>query len=93
MKHMNSFSNVPQLIPLELVRTFHRHILNIHPALLPAFGGAGYYGARCQPTPYSCSYFDSLRQQRFYGLLKLPSAAPAAASSGAHSVSTPVCFI
>ena len=36
-----------QLIPVELVRTFHRRILNIHPALLPAFGGAGYYGARC----------------------------------------------
>lgn len=35
-----------QLIPVELVRAFHRRMLNIHPALLPAFGGAGYYGPR-----------------------------------------------
>jgi len=35
-----------KLIPVELVRAFPRRILNIHPALLPAFGGAGYYGAR-----------------------------------------------
>jgi len=35
-----------QLIPVELVRAFQRRILNIHPALLPAFGGAGFYGSR-----------------------------------------------
>lgn len=35
-----------KLIPVELVRAFPRRILNIHPSLLPAFGGAGYYGAR-----------------------------------------------
>lgn len=35
-----------KLIPSELVRAFKRRILNIHPALLPAFGGQGYYGAR-----------------------------------------------
>lgn len=35
-----------KLIPVELVRAFKRRILNIHPALLPAFGGKGYYGAR-----------------------------------------------
>ncbi|XP_065862501.1 phosphoribosylglycinamide formyltransferase, chloroplastic-like [Euphorbia lathyris] len=33
-----------KLIPSELIRTFPKCILNIHPALLPAFGGKGYYG-------------------------------------------------
>jgi phosphoribosylglycinamide formyltransferase 1 len=31
-------------IPLELVRTFPDHIINIHPALLPSYGGKGMYG-------------------------------------------------
>jgi phosphoribosylglycinamide formyltransferase-1 len=31
-------------IPARVVRTFQGRILNIHPALLPAFGGAGMYG-------------------------------------------------
>lgn len=35
-----------KLVPVELVRAFPRRILNIHPALLPAFGGAGFYGPR-----------------------------------------------
>src|SRR5690606_37912291 len=30
--------------PAEIVRKFHGRILNIHPALLPAFGGKGIYG-------------------------------------------------
>ncbi|XP_043689331.1 phosphoribosylglycinamide formyltransferase, chloroplastic-like [Telopea speciosissima] len=33
-----------KLIPVELVRAYPRSILNIHPSLLPAFGGKGYYG-------------------------------------------------
>ena len=33
-----------KLIPTEVVRAFHGRLLNIHPALLPAFGGAGMYG-------------------------------------------------
>jgi folate-dependent phosphoribosylglycinamide formyltransferase PurN len=36
----------PQLVPLEVVRCFKRRMLNIHPGLLPSFGGKGYYGAR-----------------------------------------------
>lgn len=32
------------LIPLPLVQAFPGRILNIHPALLPAFGGKGMYG-------------------------------------------------
>jgi phosphoribosylglycinamide formyltransferase 1 len=31
-------------IPSELIRAYPEHILNIHPALLPAFGGKGMYG-------------------------------------------------
>ncbi|MFW5947830.1 MAG: phosphoribosylglycinamide formyltransferase [Gemmatimonadota bacterium] len=33
-----------RLIPADVVRRFHYRILNIHPALLPSFGGKGMYG-------------------------------------------------
>jgi len=33
-----------RLIPMGVVRAFRRRILNIHPALLPAFGGKGMWG-------------------------------------------------
>lgn len=33
-----------KLLPIELIQAFPRSILNIHPSLLPAFGGKGYYG-------------------------------------------------
>ena len=35
-----------KLIPADLVRAFPRAILNIHPGLLPSFGGQGMYGSR-----------------------------------------------
>ncbi|XP_027185305.1 phosphoribosylglycinamide formyltransferase, chloroplastic-like [Coffea eugenioides] len=35
-----------KLIPTELIQAFPRSILNIHPSLLPAFGGKGYYGMK-----------------------------------------------
>lgn len=35
-----------KLIPSELVRAYRRSILNIHPGLLPSFGGKGFYGSR-----------------------------------------------
>lgn len=35
-----------KLVPPEVVRAFHGQLLNIHPALLPAFGGPGMYGQR-----------------------------------------------
>lgn len=35
-----------KLIPAELVRAYPRSILNIHPSLLPSFGGKGYYGLK-----------------------------------------------
>lgn len=34
-----------RLMPPEVVRAFRGRMLNIHPALLPAFGGRGMYGA------------------------------------------------
>ena len=33
-----------KLVPEDVVREYERRIVNIHPALLPAFGGAGMYG-------------------------------------------------
>ncbi len=35
-----------KLIPVELIRAYSRSIVNIHPSLLPAFGGKGYYGMK-----------------------------------------------
>ncbi len=35
-----------KLIPESVVRSYRGRILNIHPALLPAFGGSGMYGRR-----------------------------------------------
>lgn len=35
-----------KLLPEELVTSYPRAILNIHPALLPAFGGKGYFGIK-----------------------------------------------
>ena len=32
------------LIPMYLIRKFHNRIVNIHPALLPKYGGKGMYG-------------------------------------------------
>ncbi|HJU66806.1 MAG TPA: phosphoribosylglycinamide formyltransferase [Gemmatimonadaceae bacterium] len=35
-----------RLVPPEVVRAYHGRIVNVHPALLPAFGGPGMYGER-----------------------------------------------
>ncbi|KAK4477748.1 hypothetical protein RD792_017009 [Penstemon davidsonii] len=35
-----------KLIPSELIQAYPKSILNIHPSLLPAFGGKGYYGMK-----------------------------------------------
>ena len=35
-----------KLVPSEVVKSYEGRIVNIHPALLPAFGGAGMYGNR-----------------------------------------------
>ncbi len=33
-------------IPIDVIKAFPQKIINIHPALLPAYGGAGMYGMR-----------------------------------------------
>ena len=35
-----------KMIPKALVQKYHNRIINIHPALLPSFGGVGMYGKR-----------------------------------------------
>lgn len=35
-----------RLLPSELVHAYPRAILNIHPALLPSFGGKGFFGIK-----------------------------------------------
>lgn len=35
-----------KLIPGQLIQAYPRSILNIHPSLLPAFGGKGYFGMK-----------------------------------------------
>ena len=35
-----------RLVPTEVIRRYRGRILNVHPALLPAFGGRGMYGNR-----------------------------------------------
>jgi phosphoribosylglycinamide formyltransferase-1 len=35
-----------KMIPPEIVREYRNRIVNVHPALLPAFGGKGLYGSR-----------------------------------------------
>ncbi len=34
------------LVPLELIQSFPNRIINIHPALLPNYGGKGMYGSK-----------------------------------------------
>ncbi len=35
-----------KMLPSEVVHRYHNRIINIHPALLPAFGGKGMYGSK-----------------------------------------------
>ncbi len=39
-----ALSGYLRLLPAEVVRTFRNRIVNIHPALLPQYGGKGMYG-------------------------------------------------
>jgi formyltetrahydrofolate-dependent phosphoribosylglycinamide formyltransferase len=56
-----------RLVPSAVIEAFRGRMLNIHPALLPAFGGAGMYGARvheavlaagCRVTGATVHYVD-----------------------------------
>ena len=44
-----------KLIPLEIIREFKNRIINIHPALLPSFGGKGMYGINVHSAVYNSS--------------------------------------
>ncbi len=41
-----SLAGYMKMIPTELIQKYHNRIINIHPALLPSFGGQGMYGKR-----------------------------------------------
>ena len=44
-----------KLIPNEVVSDFDKRIINIHPALLPSFGGKGMYGINVHKAVYESS--------------------------------------
>jgi len=44
-----------KLMPKEFVRAFPFKIINIHPALLPSFGGKGMYGVRVHEAVFNAS--------------------------------------
>lgn len=44
-----------KLIPENFVRSFRNKIINIHPALLPAFGGSGMYGLNVHQAVFNSS--------------------------------------
>jgi phosphoribosylglycinamide formyltransferase 1 len=46
-------------IPAELTKLYPQKIVNIHPALLPAYGGAGMYGARVHEAVVSAKEKES----------------------------------
>ena len=46
MAHCSNVLHSLQLVPAALVREYQDAMLNIHPGLLPAFGGKGLYGSR-----------------------------------------------
>ena len=45
-----------KIVPVDVVRAYRGRIVNIHPALLPAFGGKGMYGRRVHAAviDYGC---------------------------------------
>jgi phosphoribosylglycinamide formyltransferase 1 len=48
-----------KLVPAEVVARYRGSILNVHPSLLPAFGGAGMYGARVHRAVLSSGAAES----------------------------------
>lgn len=44
-----------KLIPADFIEKFENRIINIHPALLPAFGGNGMYGSNVHTAVYNSS--------------------------------------
>jgi formyltetrahydrofolate-dependent phosphoribosylglycinamide formyltransferase len=48
-----------RIVPPEVVRRYRGRMLNIHPALLPKFGGAGMYGERVHAAVLSAGETES----------------------------------
>ncbi|MFZ2322951.1 MAG: phosphoribosylglycinamide formyltransferase [Ignavibacteriaceae bacterium] len=44
-----------KLIPVDLITNFENRIINIHPALLPSFGGKGMYGINVHKAVFNSS--------------------------------------
>jgi formyltetrahydrofolate-dependent phosphoribosylglycinamide formyltransferase len=44
-----------RLVPLDLIENFEKRIINIHPALLPSFGGKGMYGMNVHRAVFNSS--------------------------------------
>jgi formyltetrahydrofolate-dependent phosphoribosylglycinamide formyltransferase len=44
-----------KMIPVEFIKNFRNRIINIHPALLPSFGGKGMYGMNVHEAVYNSS--------------------------------------
>ena len=44
-----------KLVPNELIENFENRIINIHPALLPSFGGKGMYGMNVHRAVFNSS--------------------------------------
>ena len=42
-------------IPIDLIRNYKNRIINIHPALLPSFGGKGMYGSNVHKAVFNSS--------------------------------------
>ena len=47
------------LIPAELIKTYPDKIVNIHPALLPKYGGKGMYGSNVHKAVIACGDTES----------------------------------
>jgi formyltetrahydrofolate-dependent phosphoribosylglycinamide formyltransferase len=48
-----------RLLPQEVLRAYPNHVLNIHPALLPKYGGKGMYGMRVHEAVLGSDDTDS----------------------------------
>jgi phosphoribosylglycinamide formyltransferase 1 len=46
-------------VPPEVTRAYHGRVVNVHPALLPSFGGPGMYGARVHRAVLSADASES----------------------------------
>ena len=44
--HLVVLAGYLRRLPSKVVKAYHRRIVNVHPGLLPEFGGAGMYGSR-----------------------------------------------